>query len=162
MPVVLWNDSGSKGYYPYFVLIDLGDTYNSISQAMGHRLSLEAIGIGRTSKRKKLPLPITTVNREPLCVTVVVQQIVQMHDSPINKHNNAMNFVIADIAHYDLILGMAGLQKQNLDIQWGTRTWHCHTCTEIEDRLICLVSTGAFITTMCAEHTHSYELNLYK
>jgi hypothetical protein len=68
---------------------------------------------GRSKVKKKAPLPITTVIGKPLCATAVVRQMVQMHDSSEMKRSHAINFVVADIAHYYMILGIAWLQKQS-------------------------------------------------
>ncbi len=107
--VDLRKGSGGEGYYPYSVLVDLGATYNFISQAVADRLGLEAVRAGWRKKQKKLPPPITTVNGETLRATVVVRQMVWMRDSTGMKRSHAINFVVADIAHYDLILGVAWL-----------------------------------------------------
>ncbi len=104
VPVDLCKGSGGEGYYPYSALVDLGATYNFISQAVADRLGLEAVRAGRRKKQKKLPLPIITVNGETLRATVV-----RMRDSAGMKRSHATNFVVADIAHYDLILGVAWL-----------------------------------------------------
>jgi hypothetical protein len=78
------------------------------------------------------------------------------------KQSLAINFVVADIAYYDMILGMAWLQKQNPDIHWDTGLWHWRTLTEAEDGLIRQVSAGAFTTTMRTERTHGYKLHLHE
>jgi hypothetical protein len=162
VPIDLHAGSGGEKYYPYLALVNLGATYNFVSQAVADRLSLEAAKAGKRKKKKKMLPPITTVNGEPLRATVVVRQMVRMQDSAGAKRNHAINFVVADIAHYDMILGLAWLQKQNSDIHWDTGVWHWRTCSETEDGLICLVSVGAFIATMRTERTHSYKLHLQK
>jgi hypothetical protein len=159
VPVDLRKGSGGEGYYPYKALVDSGATYNFISQTVADRLGLEAAKAGKRKKQKKLLPPITTVNGEPLRATVVVRQMVHMRDSTGAKRSHAINFIVADIAHYDLIRGMAWLQKQNPDIHWDTGVWHWRTRTEAEDGPIRLVSSGAFIATMRAERTHGYELH---
>jgi hypothetical protein len=68
--------------------------------------------------------PITTVNGEPLCATLVVQQMVQMCNRARTRWSYAINFVIADNAHYDVILGMTSLQKQDPVDYWDTGVWH--------------------------------------
>jgi hypothetical protein len=85
-----------------------------------------------------------------------------MRDSARAKQSHAINFAIANIAHYNLILGMAWLQNQNPDIQWDFGVWHWRTRTDSEDKPIRLVSKGAFIATMRAECTHSYKLQLHE
>ncbi len=50
--------------------------------------------------------------------------MVRMCNSAGVKRCHAINFFIADIASYDIILGMAWLRKQNLDICWDTGIWH--------------------------------------
>jgi hypothetical protein len=162
VPVDLRKGSGGKGYYPYSALVDLGATYNFISQAVADRLSLEAVRAGRRKKQKKLPLPIITVNGETLRATAVVRQMVRMRDSAGTKQSHAINFVVADIAHYDLILRMAWLQKQNPDIHWDTGVWHRRTRTNTEDGPIRLISAGAFVAIMRAERMQGYELHLHE
>ncbi len=105
VPVDLRKGSGGKGYYPYSALVDSGATYNFISQAAADRLSPEAV------RKRKPPPPIATVNGEPLRATAVIRQMVRMQNSAGAKRSHAVNFVVADIAHHDMILGMAWLQK---------------------------------------------------
>jgi hypothetical protein len=100
--VDLRKGSGGKGYYPYSALIDLGATYNFISQAAADHLSLEV-----TRKRKLLL--ITTVYGKPLRATAVIRQMVRMQDSARAKRSHAINLYIASISHYDMILGIAWL-----------------------------------------------------
>ncbi len=83
-----------------------------------------------------------------------------MRDSAGFKRSYAVNFVVADIRSYDIILGMAWLQKQNSDIYWDFGVWHWHTRTEAVNGLIRLVSAVAFVTTMRAERTQGYEFDL--
>jgi predicted aspartyl protease len=66
VPVALWKGSGSEGYYPDLALVDLGASYNFISQAVVDRLGLEVA-------KKRKPLPITTFNGDPLRATAVVR-----------------------------------------------------------------------------------------
>jgi predicted aspartyl protease len=61
------------GYYLYSTLVDSGATYNFISQAVADKLGLEAAKAGKRKKKEKMPLPITTVNGEPLHTTAVVR-----------------------------------------------------------------------------------------
>jgi hypothetical protein len=63
------------------------------------------------------------VNGEPMRTTAVVRQMVRMHNSVRTKRSHEINFVFANIAHYDIILGMAWLQKQNPNINWDTGVW---------------------------------------
>jgi hypothetical protein len=85
-----------------------------------------------------------------------------MRDSAGTKRSHAINFIVADITHYDMILGMAWLQKHNPNIQWDMGVWHWRTRTNAEDRLIRLVSAGAFVAIMRAERTQGYELHLHE
>jgi hypothetical protein len=59
--------------------------------------------------KKKMLLPITTVNGEPLRTTAVVRKMVRMRNGAGAKQSHAINFVVADIAYCDLIHGMAWL-----------------------------------------------------
>ncbi len=120
VPVDLCKGLGGKGYYTYLVPVNLGTTYNFISSALANGLSLDVVMASRRKKRDRVPLPITTVNGEPFCATAVIHQMVQMCDSAGVKRSNAINFVVANIAHYNIILGMAWLQKRNSDIQCNT------------------------------------------
>jgi predicted aspartyl protease len=94
-------------------LIDSGATYNFISQAIANRLGLEPARSGRRKRNTKKPPLIATVNGAPLCTTSIVRKVVRMRDSAGTKRSHAINFVVADIAGYNMILGMAWLQKQN-------------------------------------------------
>ncbi len=86
--------------------------------------------------------------------------MVRMRDSAGVKRCHAINFVVADIASYDIILGTAWLRKQNPDIRWNAGIWHWRTRTDAEDGPIRVVSAGAFVATMRAERTQAYELHL--
>jgi hypothetical protein len=86
--------------------------------------------------------------------------MVHMRNSAGVKRYHAINLVVADIASYDIILGMAWLRKQNPDIRLDTGIWHWRTRTDVEDGPIRLVSAGAFIATMYAERTQAYDLHL--
>jgi hypothetical protein len=73
---------------------------------------------GRQKKAvTKLPA-IATVNGKLLCTTTIVQHMLCMRDSAGAKRCHSINFVIADIASYDIILAMAWLRQQNPDIRW--------------------------------------------
>lgn len=104
-----------KGYYPFPALISSGATYNYISQTIVDKLNLEVANAGK-KKKNEIPPPVTAVNSEPLCPTVVVRHKVQMSDSTGVKQSHAINFIIANIAHNDLILKTAWLQKKGTDI----------------------------------------------
>ncbi len=56
VPVDLSKGSGSVGYYPYSALVDLGATYNFISQFVADKLSLEMVKAGKSKFKKKLLL----------------------------------------------------------------------------------------------------------
>ncbi len=155
VPVDLRKGLGGEGYYPYSALVDSGATYNFITQAVADRLGLEAA-------RKRKPPPIATVNGKPLRATAVICQMVRMRDSAGAKWSHVIKFVVADISYYDMLLGMAWLQKQNPDIQWDTGVWHWRTCTAAQDRPIRLVSAGAFVTTIHAERMQGYKLHLHE
>ncbi len=60
--VDLCKGSGSKGYYLYSALINLGATYNFVSQSIADKLRLDAVKAGRSKVEKKAAPPITTVN----------------------------------------------------------------------------------------------------
>jgi hypothetical protein len=90
----------------------------------------------------------------------IVQHMVRMRNSTGVKRCHAINFVVANIASYNLILGMAWLRKQNPDIRWDTSIWHWRTRTNVEDGPFRLVSASAFIAMMRAERTQAYKLHL--
>jgi hypothetical protein len=46
--------------------------------------------------------------------------MVRMHNGTGMKRSHAINFVVTDIAHYDIKFSMAWLQKQNPDRHWDT------------------------------------------
>jgi hypothetical protein len=82
-------------------------------------------------------LCITTVNSELLHTIVVVQQMARKQNSARTKQSHAISFVSTKIVCYDMIFGMAWLQKQNHHIHWDTRVWHWHICIDADVRLIC-------------------------
>jgi hypothetical protein len=118
----LHKGSSGESTYFYLVLVDSGTTYNFISQYITDKLRPEAVKAGR--RRKKMQLPITTVNSKLLQATAVVRQVIRMRDSIRIKLSHVINFVIANIAHYDIILDMAWLQKENCSIHRDTGVWH--------------------------------------
>jgi hypothetical protein len=149
-----------NGFLPYSALMDSGATYNFVSQSLADSVGMRPAKARRRQKAvAKLPA-IATVNSESLRTTAIVRHMVRMRDSAGVKCCHPINFVIANIASYDIILGMAWLQKQNPDICWDTGIWHLHTRTDAEDEPICLVSAGAIVATMRAERTQAYELHL--
>ncbi len=110
---------GSEGerYHHFAALVDSGATYNFISQAVADRLGLQPARSGRRWRRAvRQPPLVAAVNGKLLRTTAVVRQIVRMCDSAGVKRTHVVNFVIAYICSYDVILGMAWLQKQNPDI----------------------------------------------
>jgi hypothetical protein len=80
-----------------------------------------------------MPPPITTVNSEPLRATLIAWQMVQMRNRIRTKPSYAINFIVANIAHYNIILGITWLQKQNPYIHWNTGIRQWLTCNEAED-----------------------------
>jgi hypothetical protein len=107
VPVGLWRGSGGNGYYPNSSLVDFGATYKFISQTVADGLSPEAARLGKMYKKIKLPPAITTVNGEPLRATTVIRQLVRIQDNAGRMWSNAINFVFADITHYNMILSMS-------------------------------------------------------
>jgi hypothetical protein len=99
-----------KGYYPYSALVDLSTAYNFISQAIEDCPGLKAV------MKLKLP-PIATVNGKLLYATTIVRAIVRMWEIARMKWSHTINFVMATIAHYNMILAMIWLQTQNPDFQ---------------------------------------------
>ncbi len=120
MLVDIHKDLGHTVYYPYSVLIDSGATYIIITKSINNKLRLETVR-AKTTKIKKKAHPLTTrANGEQLHATTVVRQMVRMCISTKTKWSYAMNFVVADDAHYDMILSMAWLWKENPHIHWNT------------------------------------------
>jgi hypothetical protein len=120
VPVDLRKSKESNRFLPYLVLVDLGTTYNFISEAVADSVGMRPAKAGRRKKAvAKLPA-IATVNGESLRTTTIVRDMVRMRNSAGVKRCHAINFVIADIASYNIILGTAWLQKQNPDIRWDT------------------------------------------
>ncbi len=107
----------------------------------------------------KLPT-VAKVNGKPLLTTAIVWHMVCIHASTGIKQCHAINFIVADIINYDVILGLAWLQKRSPDIRWDKGVWHWHTHTNAEDGQIYLVSAGAFVGTMRAERMQAYDLHL--
>jgi hypothetical protein len=62
-----------------------------------------------------------------------------MSDSAHIKRCHIINFVVTNIADYDVTLRMAWLQKQNPNIFCDKSIWHWRNRTDTEDMLICLV-----------------------
>ncbi len=153
VPVDLRKGKESNNFLPYLALVDSGATYNFVSQAVADSVRMRAAKAGRRKKAVAKPPAIATVNGESLCTMAVVQHMVRMRNSAGVKRCHAINFVVADIASYDIILGMDWLRKQNPDIRWDTGIWHWCTRTNVEDRPIHLVFAGAFVAAMHAERT---------
>jgi hypothetical protein len=107
VPVELRKGLSGKGFYPYLAPVDSGATYHFMFQSILDKLGLEAVKAGRSKVKKKAPSPITMVNNGPLHSTRVVRQMVQISESAVTKQSHAINFVVADIANYDMILSMA-------------------------------------------------------
>jgi hypothetical protein len=117
VPVNLRKSKESNCFLPYSALVDLGATNNFVSQAVADSIRMRPAKAGRRKKAVAKPPAITTVNSESLCTTAIVRHMVRMRDSASVKCCHAINFVGANIARYDIILGMAWLQKQNPDIR---------------------------------------------
>jgi hypothetical protein len=124
VPVDLQKGKESNRFLPYSALVDSGATYNFVSQAVTDSVRMRPAKARRRKKAVAKPPVIATVNGESLPTTAVVQHMVRMHDSAGVKRCHAINFVIADIASYNVILGMAWLRKQIPDIRWDTGIWH--------------------------------------
>jgi hypothetical protein len=162
VPVDLCKCSGSKEKNPYLVFVDSDATYNFISKSVTDKIRLEVVKARIKRNRKKMPPLITMVTGKPLHATAVIRQMVQICDSAGTKRSHAINIVIADIAYYDMMLGMTWLQKQNPDVHRDTGVWHWPTRTKAEDRPIRLVRAGAFVATTLAEYTHGYVLHVHE
>jgi hypothetical protein len=159
--VDLRKESEGKRYHHFAALVDLGATYNLVSQAVADQFGLQPAQSGKRRRRAvRQPPLVATVNGESLRTTAVVREMVRMRNSTGVKRSHAVNFVVADIRSYDAILGIAWLEKQNPDINWDSGVWHQRTRTEAEDGLIRLVSAAAFVATMRAECTQGYEFHL--
>ncbi len=83
--------------------MDLGATYNFITQAVADWLGPVV------AQKSKPPSPIAAVYGKPLRATTFIRQIVCMRDNAGTNQSHAINFVVADIAHDGMILGMAWL-----------------------------------------------------
>ncbi len=109
VPVDLRKGKESNGFLPYSALVDSGATYNFVSQLVADSIRMRPAKAGRRRKAvAKLPV-ITTVNGKLLHTTAIVRHKVRMRDNAGVKRCHAINFVVADIASYDIILGMAWL-----------------------------------------------------
>ncbi len=128
--VVLQKGSSSKSYNPIMGLIYLGDTHNFIFKTMADLLSLKAAKAERNMNKAKIPPPIATVNGKPLRTTTIVCHIVRMFLNADMKQSHSLNFIVVNIAYYNMIPGMAWLQKQNPDIQRDAGIWHKLTSTD--------------------------------
>jgi hypothetical protein len=120
--VELRKGSEGKRYNHFPVLDDSSAMYHIISQAVADRLGLQPAQAGRRQERAvRLPPPIITVNDEQRCTTAVVREMVCMRDRSGVKHSFVVNFVVADIHGYNVILGMALLQRHNPNINSDSR-----------------------------------------
>ncbi len=97
-------------------LVDSGTTNNFVSQAVTDSFEMQ-LSKARSQNREVAKLSeIATINGELLCTTGIVLYMVHMSNSAGVKHCHMINFVVADIANYNVILGMAWPLKQNPDI----------------------------------------------
>jgi hypothetical protein len=86
-------------------------------------LFTEVVKAGRSKVQKKA-LPNNTVNGKLLHATAVVQQMARMCNSARMKQSQGINFVVADVAHHNMILSMAWLQNHIPDIHWDIEVWY--------------------------------------
>ncbi len=106
----------SNGFLPFSALIRSGATYNFVFKAVWDGIRMHPAKAGR-QKRAIAKLPsIAAVDGESLHTMAVVQHMVYMRDSTSVKCYHVINFVITNIARYDVISEMAWLQKQNPDM----------------------------------------------
>ncbi len=120
VPVDLRKGKESNGFLPYSALVDSGATYNFVSQTVADSVRMRLAKARRRKGAIAKPPAIVTVNGKSLRTTAIVRYMVRMCDSSGVKHCQAINLVIANIASYDIIIGMAWLRKQNPDICWDT------------------------------------------
>jgi hypothetical protein len=101
--IVLLKVSSGRVYYSYLALIHLGIMFNFSFQAVANQIDLKAVW--------KRPPPFARVNGKPLHATGIVRYVVRMQESARIKRNHATNFNVANVAHFDIILSISGLQK---------------------------------------------------
>jgi hypothetical protein len=111
--VDIHKGSSDEEYCPFPALIDLGANYNLILRAVTDKLSPEAVKSRKKKNKAKMLLSIIIVNGELLRTTAAIHQMAQMRNSAAMKWSYAINFIIAEFAHYDYIHCIAWLQKQN-------------------------------------------------
>jgi hypothetical protein len=160
VPEDLRKGKESNGFLTYTALVDLGATYNFVSQAVADAVGMLPAKAGRQQKVVTKPPMVAMVNGQLLCTAAIVRHMVRIRNSAGVKRCHTINLIVTDIVNYNVTLGMAWLQKQNSDIRWDKGLWHWRTHTNAEDGLIRLVSTSAFIVTMRADCTQAYKLHL--
>jgi hypothetical protein len=101
---------GSTDYYHLQLLIYSDTTKDIISLIVEAGLSRDAVTAGKKKQTKLLP-PITSVIGTPLRATAVVRQMVHMQDSTGTKWSHVINFIITNNTHYNMVLGVAWLQR---------------------------------------------------
>ncbi len=97
------------------MLVNLCATYNFVLKAVADSISMHRVKAGK-KKRAIAKLPtIATINSELLRTMALIHNMLRMRDSTGIKHYHTIYLVTAAIADYNVILGMAWLQKQNTD-----------------------------------------------
>jgi hypothetical protein len=107
VPVDLRKGKESNGFLPYTALVDLGATYNFVSQAVANAVRMRPAKAGRKKKAIATPAMVATVNGEPLRTTSILWYMVRIRNSAGVKRCHVINFIVANVINFDVILGMA-------------------------------------------------------
>jgi hypothetical protein len=107
VPVDLRKVKESNRFLLYSTLVDSRTTYNFISQAVVDSVGMQPAKARRQKKGIAKPPVIATVNGMSLHTTAIVRHMVRMWDSAGVKCCHVINFIVVDIASYNVILGIA-------------------------------------------------------
>jgi hypothetical protein len=88
----------SNSFLPYWALVDSGNIYIFVSQAVANSVRMRPAKARRQERVIAKLLMIATVNSESLRTMAAVWQIVRMRHSAVAKHCHTINFVVNDIA----------------------------------------------------------------
>ena len=104
------------------IMIDCGANQNYASVELGQQMS-------RWMRNKKEPYPLTLADGTPISHgNGWVRRELHNVRLKLNDHEESMNLDITDMK-YDIVLGMAWLQKHNPEIDWKARVLKFPNCS---------------------------------
>ncbi len=152
VPVDIRLPAGINRYSPVTALVDSGAVFNFISQSVADRLRLRPTA--------KPPPPISTIDGNPLRTHAVYRVTLRLRDDSGREQRVAANLIGADIASYDLILGMAWLSRHNPDIMWRQQKWYWRSNVAKGDESVLLENPAEFYTSMRAKGANLYAVTV--